>query len=139
MRHVGSDPQAERGRGEVNLSPIEVLTLRPRVGGFYMCWKVLGSKINRILRVWKVPGGSMCRILRAWKLKTSIHLKHLLGFGMEGSGRQNGRLWGAKCVVLYASGSSKPRKIHHICLVFGRKRSLSPIPIRGFSAVLGPS
>ena len=34
MRHVGSDPQAERGRGEVNLSPIQVLTLRPRVGGF---------------------------------------------------------------------------------------------------------
>ena len=36
MRHVGSDPQAERGRGEVNLSPIRVLTLRPRVGGFYV-------------------------------------------------------------------------------------------------------
>ena len=28
------DPQAERGRGEVNLSPKEHLTLRPRVGGF---------------------------------------------------------------------------------------------------------
>ena len=36
MRHVGSDPQAERGRGEVNLSPILGLTLRPRVGGFYV-------------------------------------------------------------------------------------------------------
>ena len=36
MRHVGSDPQAERGRGEVNLSPKGVLTLRPRVGGFYV-------------------------------------------------------------------------------------------------------
>ena len=36
LRHVGSDPQAERGRGEVNLSPIQVLTLRPRVGGFYV-------------------------------------------------------------------------------------------------------
>ena len=34
MRHAGSDPQAERGRGEVNLSPIQGLTLRPRVGGF---------------------------------------------------------------------------------------------------------
>ena len=34
--HVGSDPEAERGRGEVNLSPILVLTLRPRVGGFYV-------------------------------------------------------------------------------------------------------
>ena len=43
MRHVGSDPVAERGRGEVNLSPIEVLTLRPRVGGFYVSgrlWEV---------------------------------------------------------------------------------------------------
>ena len=32
-RRAGSDPQAERGRGEVNLSPKEGLTLRPRVGG----------------------------------------------------------------------------------------------------------
>ena len=36
LQHVGSDPVAERGRGEVNLSPIRVLTLRPRVGGFYV-------------------------------------------------------------------------------------------------------
>ena len=36
MRHVGSDPQAERGKGEVNLSPMRGLTLRPRVGGFYV-------------------------------------------------------------------------------------------------------
>ena len=34
LRHAGSDPVAERGRGEVNLSPILGLTLRPRVGGF---------------------------------------------------------------------------------------------------------
>ena len=33
-RPAGSDPQAGRGRGEVNLSPKEHLTLRPRVGGF---------------------------------------------------------------------------------------------------------
>ena len=33
LRCAGSDPQAERGRGEVNLSPKEGLTLRPRVGG----------------------------------------------------------------------------------------------------------
>ena len=31
----------------------------------------------------------MCCILRAWKLKTLINTSHLLGFGMEGSGRQN--------------------------------------------------
>ena len=35
LRCAGSDPQAERGRGEVNLSPKEVPTLRPRVGGFF--------------------------------------------------------------------------------------------------------
>ena len=31
----------------------------------------------------------MCRTVRVWKLKTSINFLHLLGFGMEGSGRQN--------------------------------------------------
>ena len=36
LRHVGSDPQAERGTGEVNISPTVGLTLRPRVGGFYV-------------------------------------------------------------------------------------------------------
>ena len=36
LQHVGSDPEAERGRGEVTLSPIGGLTLRPRVGGFYV-------------------------------------------------------------------------------------------------------
>ena len=34
LRHVGSDPEAERGRGEVNLSPKRGLTLRPRVSRF---------------------------------------------------------------------------------------------------------
>ena len=34
-RRAGSDPQAERGRGEVNLPPKEILTLRPRVGGLW--------------------------------------------------------------------------------------------------------
>ena len=33
----------------------------------------------------------MCRILFVWKFKMLINLSHLLGFGMEGSGRQN--LW----------------------------------------------
>ena len=36
MQHVGSDPEAERGRGEVNLSPTVGLTLRFRVGGFHV-------------------------------------------------------------------------------------------------------
>ena len=47
---------------------------------FYVCWKALGGKINRILSVWKAPGGSKCRILRVWKLKTSINTSHLLDF-----------------------------------------------------------
>ena len=34
LRHAGSDPKAERGRGEVNLSPKGGLTLRPKVGKF---------------------------------------------------------------------------------------------------------
>ena len=34
LRHAGSDPEAERGRGEVNLSPKGGLTLRPKVGRF---------------------------------------------------------------------------------------------------------
>ena len=34
LRHDGSDPEAERGRGEVNFSPTVGLTLRLRVGGF---------------------------------------------------------------------------------------------------------
>ena len=34
LRHVGSDPQAEGSRGEVNLPHKQVLTLRFRVGGF---------------------------------------------------------------------------------------------------------
>ena len=78
----------------------------------------------------------MCRILRVWKFKTSINTSHLLDFRVF---YVSGRLWEAKCVVFYVSGSSKRRKIHHICLVFGRPGRLSPIPIRGFSMVLGPS
>ena len=39
FQHVGSDPEAERGRGEVNLSPKRGLTLRLRVGGIYVSGK----------------------------------------------------------------------------------------------------
>ena len=52
-------------------------------------WKVPGGNISSILPVWTALGGSMCRILRVWKLNMSINSSHLLGFGMEGSGRQN--------------------------------------------------
>ena len=34
LQHVGSDPEAERGKGEENLSPNGGLTLRPRVCRF---------------------------------------------------------------------------------------------------------
>ena len=59
----------------------------------------------------------MCRILRVWKLKTSINTSHLLGFGMEGSGRQNqsyftclegsGRLKVSYCTRLEAQNVDK--------------------------------
>ena len=55
MRHVGSDPQAERGRGEVNLSPTKVLTLRPRVGGFSVSWRLREARLYvfyEALRPW---------------------------------------------------------------------------------------
>ena len=45
LRHVGSDPQAERGRGEVNLSPTNVLTLRFRVGGFYVSGRLWEAQL----------------------------------------------------------------------------------------------
>ena len=70
-----------------------------------------------ILCVWKALGGSMCRILRFWKFKTSINTLHLLGFGMEGSGRQNqsyftclegsGRLKVSYCTRLEAQNVDK--------------------------------
>ena len=56
MRHVGSDPVAERGRGEVNLSPIEVLTLRLRVGGFYVSgrlWEAQCVDLTCAGRLWE--------------------------------------------------------------------------------------
>ena len=79
LRHVGSAPQAERGRGEVNLSP-HTGSNTPAEG-------------RRIFRVWKAVGGSMCRILRVWKLKTSINTSHLLGFGRPRAGVNMGDPW----------------------------------------------
>ena len=54
MRHVGSDPQAERGRGEVNLSPIRVLTLRPRVGGFHVSGRLWEAPSVVFYEVWRL-------------------------------------------------------------------------------------
>ena len=45
MEDVGSDPVAERGRGEVHLSPTQVLTLRPRVGGFYVSGRLWEAEL----------------------------------------------------------------------------------------------
>ena len=85
MRHVGSDPVAERGRGEVNLSPIEVLTLRPRVGGFYVSG-----------RLWKAQFVLFYVSGKLWEAQFLVFYV-------------SGRFWEAQSVVLYASGSSKRR------------------------------
>ena len=114
---------------------------RGLLGGF-------GGLVGCILRVWKALGGSKCRTARVWKLKTSINTSHLFDFSVfYVSGRfweaqcvvfyLPRRLWEAKCVVFYVSGSSKRRKIQHICLAFGRPGRLSPIPIRGKLSVPG--
>ena len=74
-----------RGRGEVNLSPTRVLTLRPRVGGFY----VFG-------RLWEAQFLVFCVSGRLWEAKCVVFYV-------------SGRLWEAKCFVFYVSGSSKRR------------------------------
>ena len=61
LGHVGSDPQAERGKGEVNLSPTKGLTLRPRVGGFYVSgrlWEVHSVVFYEVLRLLGGPGSN---------------------------------------------------------------------------------
>ena len=67
MRHVGSALQAERGRGEVNLSPIRVLTLRPRVGGFYVSgrgWEVQSVVFYVSGRLWEAHSVMFYEALR---------------------------------------------------------------------------
>ena len=65
MQHVESDPVAERGRGEVNLSPTKGLTLRPRVGGFYVSGRLWEVQSVVFYVCWKALGGSICCILYA--------------------------------------------------------------------------
>ena len=84
----------------------------------------------------------MCRILRAWKLKTSIHLKHLLGFGMEGSGRQNqsyftclegsGRLNVSYCTRLEAQNVDKYFTFARLWEAQGGSVTLGPVVNPGF-------
>ena len=80
MRHVGSDPVAERGRGEVNLSPTLVLTLRPRVGGFYVSG-----------RLWEVQFVVFYVSGKLWEGQLVVFYV-------------SGRLWEAQFVVFYVSG-----------------------------------
>ena len=80
LRHVGSDPVAERGRGEVNLSPIRGLTLRPRVGGFYVSGRIWEVQ----LVVFYVSG-------RFWEARFVVFYV-------------SGRLWEAQLVVCYVFG-----------------------------------
>ena len=72
LQHVGSDPQAEMGRGEVNLSPIRVLTLRPRVGGFY----VFG-------RLWEAQSIVLYVSGRFWE--AHLYVFYVSGGGVRGS------------------------------------------------------
>ena len=107
LRHVGSDPQAERGRGEVNLSPKGVLTLRPRVLGFYVSAKFWGAQFVVFYvsgRLWGVQLVVFYVSGRLWEVQFVVFYV-------------SGRLWEAQSVVFYGSGSSKPRKIQDICPV----------------------
>ena len=94
MRHVGSDPQAERGRGEVNLSPTLVLTLRPRVGGFYVSGRLWDAQ----LVVFYVSGR--------------------LGEDQFVVFYVSGRIWKARFVVFYVSGRSKKHYLTYFTLFF---------------------
>ena len=91
MQHVGSDPEAERGRGEVNLSPILVLTLRPRVGGFYVSGKLLVSPDSPALTH------------RVGPLKKDLT--------RAGGGEEFGRYWEAQSVVLFTLRAVPPTQL----------------------------
>ena len=87
----------------------------------------------------------MCRILRAWKLKTSINTPHLLGFGMEGSEKQNqyyftclegpGRLKVSYCTRLEAQNVDKFITFARFWEAQGGSVTLGPVVNPG---VLGP-
>ena len=92
MQHVGSDPEAERGRGEVNLSPILVLTLRPRVGGFYVSGRLWEAQFV----VCYVSG-------RVWEAQFIVFYV-------------SGRFWEAQFVVFYVSGRLwEVQSVHFTC------------------------
>ena len=48
-------PKRRGVRGEVNLSPIKVLTLRPRVGGFYMSGRLWEVQLVVLFTLRAVP------------------------------------------------------------------------------------
>ena len=87
MRHVGSDPQAERGRAEVNLSPTRVVTLRPRVGGFYVSGRFWEAQFV----VFYVSG-------RFWEVE-------FFAFYVSG------RLWEVQLVVLFTLRAVPPTQL----------------------------
>ena len=110
MQHVGSDPEAERGRGEVNLSPIQGLTLRPRVGGFYVSGKLWEAQFVVLYvsgRLWEVQFVVFYVSGRLWEIKCIVF------YGLEAPNGDkfftfvrfwDGRLWEAKSFVFYVSG-----------------------------------
>ena len=93
LRHVGSDPQAERGRGEVNLSPIEGLTLRPRVGGFYMS----GTSWEARLHIFYVSGSDRRASREAFFARRYLFSRELLTKGSHfGVPKTSGKAFSAQ-------------------------------------------
>ena len=86
----------------------------------------------------------MCRILRVWKLNMSINTSHLLGFRMEGSGKQNqsyftclegsGRLNVSCCACLEAQHVDKYITFARFWEAQGGSVTLGPVENGGFWA-----
>ena len=94
MQHVGFDPEAERGRGEVNLSPILGLTLRFRVGGFYVSGRLWEAQFV----VSYVSG-------RLWEAKPFVLYV-------------SGRLWEASFFVLHTLRAVPPSQLSRFRVSF---------------------
>ena len=75
LQHVGYDPQAERGRGEVNISPTVVLALRLRVGGFYvsgMFWEAQSVVFYVFGMLWEAQSVVFYVSERLWEVQSVV-------------------------------------------------------------------
>ena len=79
--------QSGGGRGEVNLSPAVVLTLRPRVGGFYVSGRLWEAQFM----VFYVSG-------RLWEAQLLVSYV-------------SGRLWKAQLIVFYTLRAGPPTQL----------------------------